>query len=124
MRQLEGRAEVLCDDRNILMYRDGLATVHGTWSHGEVPVVSSSSAPLHAVLFLRQAPENRLVPMEDRLATTGELASYMVKPLVTADWWEKSLAVIDAIVAGVPCYEMRFDRSGGIVPLLEELALT
>ena len=124
MRQLQGRAEVLCDDRNILMWNDGRATVHGTWSHGEVPVVSSSSAPLRALLFLRQARENRLVPMSGRLAATGELASYMVKPLVTAEWWEKSLAVVDEIVAAVPCYEMRFDRSGGIVPLLEGLAQT
>ena len=43
---VEGRGEVLCDDRNIVRRSPGGFRVYGTWSHGEVPIVSSASAPL------------------------------------------------------------------------------
>jgi hypothetical protein len=45
----------------------------------------------------------------------------VIKPLVTADWWEKVLAVIEALTREVPCYRMEFDKSGAIVESLEEL---
>ena len=41
--------------------------------------------------------------------------------MVTADWWHKEMDVLERIVAEVPCYTMRFDRSGAIVPELERL---
>lgn len=56
--------EILCDDRNIVRkWSKPLSAtgpsgwrVHGTWSHGDVAEVSSSSAPLRAILFIQQAP--------------------------------------------------------------------
>jgi len=38
----------------------------------------------------------------------------VLKPLVTADWWEKNLATLEALVREVPAYRMKFDKSGGI----------
>ena len=123
MRLLNGHAEVLCDDRNIVRRETGGGfRVYGTWSHGEVPIVSSTQAPLAAILFLRQSTENRIDRMTDRVAVRHELLRTIIKPLVTADWWEKSLDTIEHIAGEVPCYEMRFDRSGAIVPLIEALA--
>ncbi|HJW75701.1 MAG TPA: hypothetical protein VJ787_08555, partial [Thermoleophilia bacterium] len=50
--------QLLCDDRNIVRrWPDGFR-VHGTWSHGELPIVSPESARLAAILFLRKAPHN------------------------------------------------------------------
>ncbi len=41
MKLLEGVGEVLCDDRNIVRREPGGGfRVYGTWSHGEVPIVS------------------------------------------------------------------------------------
>ena len=58
-RELGERAEILCDDRNIVRrWPDGFR-VHGTWSHGDVPDVSSASAPLRAILFLEQSARQR-----------------------------------------------------------------
>ena len=38
----------------------------------------------------------------------------MVKSLVTADWWEKILALIENIAGEVPAYRLQFDKSGRI----------
>jgi uncharacterized Fe-S cluster-containing radical SAM superfamily protein len=123
MKLLEGRGEVLCDDRNIVRRAPGGGfRVYGTWSHGEVPIVSSANAPLAAILFLRQSKENRIDPLTDRAAARRELLGTIIKPFVTADWWHKSLDTIEHIAKEVPCYEMRFDKSGAIVPEIEALA--
>lgn len=142
------RAEILCDDRNIVrrwaagtgvggatradgaVRADGAAgadgagagfRVHGTWSHGDVPDVSSASAPLRAILFLEQSSENRLVPLDDRKQVWQRLLATLIRPLVTAEWMHRSMDVLERLVDEVPCYTMRFDRSGAIVPELETL---
>jgi hypothetical protein len=119
---LDGRGEILCDDRNIVRrWPDGFR-VHGTWSHGEVPAVSSTSAPLSAILLLTKSPENRLVRLTDRKQILAALLGCVIKPVVDAGWWEKILDVLAALAREVPCYEMRFDKSGEIVPALLDLA--
>ena len=123
MKLLEGHGEVLCDDRNIVRREPGGGfRVYGTWSHGEVPIVSAADAPLAGILFLRQSKENRIDPLTDRGAARRELLGTIIKPFVTADWWRRSLDTIEHIASEVPCYEMRFDKSGAIVPLIEALA--
>ena len=125
---LGDRVRVLCDDRNIVRYwPQGFAGgppghyVHGTWSHGDLPECSSLGVPLRAVLFLEQDAANELEPLTDRRALWQGFLSKLVKPLGTADWWNKEMAIIERVVAEVPCYTMRFDKSGAIVPQLERL---
>ena len=118
---LKDRAEILCDDRNILRrWGEGDFTVHGTWSHGDVPDVSPNHCSLRAIMFLEQAPENRIVPLTDRKEITRRLLACLIKPFVTADWWEKIFTLVEKINREVPCKILRFDRSGGVVEVLEE----
>ncbi|MCL4501913.1 MAG: radical SAM protein [Deltaproteobacteria bacterium] len=121
VKMLQGRAEILCDDRNIVRRWPEGFRVHGTWSHGEVPLVSEAAAPLRAILFLRKSSQNRLVRLENRREILGRLLGCLIKPLVTADWWDKTLELMASMVREVPCYKMEFDQSGGIVPDLEAL---
>ena len=120
---LRNRAKILCDDRMIVR-RDagGGFRIHGTWSHGDVPQVSPESAPFAGLFFLRQAGENRLERIEDRRAVIRDLLPRFVRPLVTADWWDRVLVIAEEIAAQVPCYNLYFDKSGRIVESLEELA--
>jgi len=122
MSLLEAEGTALCDDRNIVRVWDDGVRVHGCWSHGEVPVVSAASGPLAAVLFLRQADTNRLVPLASSRDVLGRLVPCVIKPLVTADWWERTLDVVERVVDDVPCYVAEFDQSGAIVPLLRGLS--
>jgi hypothetical protein len=96
--------------------------VHGTWSHGTTADVSPASALLRAILFLRQDTHNVIVPLTDRKEIWRRLLATLIKPMVTAEWWQKELDVLQAIVDEIPCYTMRFDKSGVIVAELVRLA--
>jgi MoaA/NifB/PqqE/SkfB family radical SAM enzyme len=122
------RLEILCDDRTgVRRGPRGFAGgapgfyVHGTWSHGDVPNVSGAGVPLRAILFLEQSAFNEIVPMEDRNDALKRLLATLIRPMVTADWWEKEMDVVERIVAEVPCAVMRFDRTGAVVPAVEGL---
>jgi hypothetical protein len=114
-------AEILCDDRNIVRHYEDGWKVFGTWSHGDVPDVSSRSAPLHGVLFIEKSDENRVVRIDDRREAVRRLAGCVIRPFVTADWWEKTLDLVERMALEVPCYRMQFDRSGAIVDELRRL---
>jgi hypothetical protein len=133
---IQDRAEILCDDRNIVRKEgtgrgkgkvgegadQGRFRVYGSWSHGEVPLVSASSAPLRAILFIKQSLDNRLVPVTDRSEALKRLLACVVRPLVTAAWWQKTFSVVEALAREVPCYIMEFDKSGRIAEQIMDLA--
>ena len=110
-----GAVEILCDDRNIVRRMDDGWRAYGTWSHGDVPLVSANDAPLRAICFIEKANENTLTPLTDRKEIRWRLLACVIKPFVTVDWWTKTLDLIEQMVGEVPCYVMRFDKSGEIV---------
>ncbi|MGB3863706.1 MAG: hypothetical protein WA915_16625, partial [Candidatus Aminicenantaceae bacterium] len=120
---LINEAEILCDDRMIIRKSLEGIRIHGTWSHGDVPLVSPNSAPLKAILFLNQASENRLIPISDRKTIIKELLACLIKPFVTKDWWNQTLSLLGEIAHDVPCYSMHFDKSKDFVCLIKKLSL-
>ncbi len=121
MKMLRGQGEILCDDRMIVRrWPDGFR-IHGTWSHGELPDVSPAGGPLRAILFLEKAGTNELIPIESPRERLAGVLGHVVKPLITADWWEKTLDLVGMIAAEVPAYRLRFDKSGRVVDLLKQL---
>ena len=121
VKMIKDRAEILCDARNIVRRAAEGFRVYGTWSHGEVPLVSSSSAPLRAILFIEQAQENSLTRIADRSEAVSRLLACIIRSFETADWWTKSLAVIEMLARETPCYIMKFDLSGKIADQIVEL---
>jgi len=132
----ELQVEILCDDRNVIRKWNSSAIgnqkskienrksewrVHGTWSRGDVADVSSASAPLRAILFLQQDTHNAILPLTDRREIWRRLLATLIKPMVTAEWWQKELDVLEQIVKEVRCYTMKFDQSGAIVAPLVAL---
>jgi MoaA/NifB/PqqE/SkfB family radical SAM enzyme len=120
-RMIMPHAEILCDDRNIVRRLPDGWQVYGTWSHGDVPEVSSGSAPLHAVLFIEKSTHNRITRITDRREIVRRLLACVIRPFVTADWWEKTLTHVERMAQEVPCYVMQFDRSGAILDELKRL---
>jgi hypothetical protein len=115
MEQFLAVSTPLCDDRNIVRaWPDGVR-VHGTWSHGTVPITSPESAPLRAICFLRHAHENHVRPLDRPAEAVGRLVPRLIRPLVLGEWWPRTLDLVERIVREVPCYELSLDRSGGIV---------
>jgi MoaA/NifB/PqqE/SkfB family radical SAM enzyme len=60
--------------------------------------------------------------VDDPKAILRDFLPRLVRPLVTADWWERALALAEDVVREVPFYDLRFDKSGAVVEILEELA--
>jgi hypothetical protein len=118
---LQDEGEILCDDRIIVRRRPKGFRIYGTWSHGDVPHVSAADAPLRAILFLKKAKTNRLVPMGDPKEILKRTLPLLIKPLVTAEWWEKTLSAVEKLVREVPAYCLQFDKSGGIKKLIRGL---
>lgn len=114
--------EILCDDRNIVRRKPEGWWVYGTWSHGDVPLVSSASVPLKAICFIEQAEWNKVGLLEDRNEITRRLLACLIRPFMTADWWEKTLDMVAMMVGEVPSYRMQFDRSGAIVDEIARIA--
>jgi len=61
-------------------------------------------------------------PLTDRKQIWHKLLATLIRPMVTAEWWEKELDVLEQIVADAPCYTMHFDRTGAIVEHLTALS--
>lgn len=117
-KMFKDHGEILCDDRMVVRKWPKGYCIHGTWSHGELPDVSPDAAPLRAIFFLEKADEAQIVKLADRNVAVTKLLAFLIKPLATADWWEKILAVIEDLVREVPCYILRFDRSDRVVEVL------
>jgi hypothetical protein len=118
---LRDQAEILCDERVIVRKWPEGFRIHGNWSHGEVPIVSPSVAPLKAICFLNKAKENRLERIESKTEAARRLLPCLAKPLETKSWWDKLLNLVDSMVEETPCYVLHFDKSGGVVELLRTL---
>ena len=114
-----GRGRVLCDDRVIVRKGPDGFRVHGTWNHGEIRRVSPDSAPIRGIFFLRQAAVNRIDRIGDPKAVLADLLPRLVRPLVSADWWEQALALAGDIVRDVPFYDLSFDKSGAIAGVID-----
>lgn len=122
VKMLKGRADILCDDRIIVRrWPDGFR-IHGSWSHGEVPDVSPSAAPLDGIFFLEKSSRNEIHPPAGGRSVSARLLSCLIKPLVSADWWGRSIDLVAGIAREVPCYAMEFDKSGRIVDVLKSYA--
>jgi len=125
---LKGKAEILCDDRIIIRRQktedrgqNNGFKIYGTWSHGDVPEVSANSAALEAIMFLEKADKNLAIPLHNKKEITKRLLSCLIKPFVTVDWWDKTLALIEKISNEVPCYVLEFDKSGQVMEVLEKV---
>lgn len=118
--QLKKKGVVLCDDRIIVRRQSGRFVIHGNWSHGDLPEISPDSAPLTAIMFLEQSSQNRLILMDNKRDIVRNLLACLVKPLVTADWWEKTLTLVEKMAQEVPCYTLQFDKSGKVVDVLAD----
>lgn len=121
LRRLHGSADVLCDDRNIVMREEDGWQIHGSWSHGDLAEVSPGPAPLHALLFLVKAPRTRLVPLKPGVELVARLFSCVIRPLADRGWWAHTLPLLERLTREVPCYELHLDRHGPILHVLQEL---
>jgi radical SAM protein with 4Fe4S-binding SPASM domain len=121
VKMLENNVEILCDDRIIVRKWPTEFRIHGTWSHGDISDVSADSAPLKAIFFLEKAQKNHFDVLGNKQEIVKRLLACLIKPFVTADWWDTMLSLVENIVHEVPCYTLYFDTSGKVIDLLKQI---
>jgi len=113
-------ARILNDDRIIVRKEGSRFYLYGTPWHGELSLVAPDRVPLKAVFFLNQAEENKVEKTEG-LGAFKRLYGCTIKPLVTEKWARNALDICQALSREVACYNLYFDKSGGVISLIEKL---
>jgi hypothetical protein len=114
-----GVETVLSDDRVIAMSGDDPG-FHGSPWPGELGAARNKRAPLSALVFLKQARENKLVPVSAKQALDQLL------PVATVPWFDDealspALECCQALVDRVPAYEFHFTPTMAAVEALARL---
>jgi len=117
--KLQAEGEILGDDRMIVRRWPEGFRIHGTWSNGLVPIVSAASAPLGAIMFLEKSNATSLIRISEPKEIVRRLLFLVIRPLVTADWCDKILALVAKIAREVPAYRLQSDKSGKVVEVLK-----
>jgi len=112
-------AIILCDDRNIIRKKDNDHILSGTWSHGDVTDVSGKSVPLKAILFLEKSDINQIDPVPSEQDAFNRLLACLIRPLETRDWWDKSLDFLTHLSQQVPCWNLKFNKTGQVSDLIK-----
>jgi hypothetical protein len=100
-------AKILCDDRIILRREEGVYWMHSTPWHGTAGIAVPGKAPLRSLFFLKQAKENRIVPLKPTDAAT-RLVVRCFPTFYRQAGMEYALDMITDLVQKVPCYELQF----------------
>ncbi len=120
-KMFEGKAKVLCDDRVIIRESRGSLKLYGTWSHGEVETVNPGGVPLKGVFFLKQAKTNSFFRLTDKKSIIFKLCGCLIKPLITVDWWEKVLNLIEKSASQSNFFMLSFNKKVDLVTVLEKI---
>ena len=120
-KMFKNKAEVLCDERIIVRRKEGSFRIYGTWHYGTFSKISAQSALLAAVFFLEKARDNLCIRVESKSNISLKLMDCVSRSVVTAEWWQKTLNVIERIAEDVPCYRLRFDKSRAAVEMLKQI---
>ncbi|MDP2911589.1 MAG: hypothetical protein Q8N76_04590 [Candidatus Omnitrophota bacterium] len=114
-------AQLLCDESIIVKKQVSGFRMFGTWSHGDLPEVSNGSVPLKAILFLEKSQKNILIPIENKKEKTRHLLRCLVKPFISAHWWENTLSLIEKLADEVPCYILQFNKDRALIEILRKV---
>ncbi|MBT3386839.1 MAG: hypothetical protein HN417_02775 [Desulfobacula sp.] len=112
--------EILCDDR-MFIKKNKEFYIYGSWCHGTVPDVSPAIAPLKAILFLEKSKNNSIQKIENRSQILQDLITSLVRPFLSGQEWISTLKTLEEIINSTQCYKTKFDLSGEICELIDEL---
>lgn len=106
----DGTARALLNDDRIAVKKcGGEWRIYGTPWHGDLPMVSSASAPLKAIYFIIQSPKNYI-----RHLSAGQMLNALFQHSLLPYWDEEGMkSVLDTfklVTQEIPAYEL------GVVP--------
>ena len=99
--------KVLSDDRLILRKQEECFWVYGTPWHGDARASLPDKVPLKGLYFLKQAGDNRIVPLNPTDATT-RLIVRCFPTFYHVLGMKYTLGFVAELTQAVPCYELQF----------------
>lgn len=109
------RVEMINDDKPLVREQDGEFIIYGTPWNGKHRIGSNISAPIRAIFFLEQAPENSTAPI-DSFTALSLLLQQTILPSGRGDM-TALLEMLGRMIESVPMYKLRCNIS-------DEAALT
>lgn len=113
--------KIICDDRAIVRKNQGGILMYGSWCHGKEPIFSAESSLLNGIFFIAPSDNNKILRSEDSKYNIYQLISFIIKPMVTRQWWNSNFGLIESIAKKIPCYHLWFDKKGEIADLIKKL---
>lgn len=111
--------QMINDDKPLVRERDGVFSVYGTPWRGKHNIGSNISAPIKAIVFLRQAPENTV----ERLTPFEALSLILQQTVMPADKSKMStlLDLMDKLMETVPMYRLSCNISDEAVTTIYDM---
>lgn len=106
------------DDKPAIRFKKGEPYVYGTPWSGKTDINNNVSAPLKAIVFLKQAPENRLSPISVAEAMT-HIHRETVRPFYDEALGIKVLDTTERLIQSVPCFLLDCTISDEAVKLVK-----
>jgi hypothetical protein len=109
------------EERLIVRLVDKQWHVWGTPWHGEGNIARNESAPLSALVFLKQSQITKITPLSSseglhRLIQTASISWY------SEEWTDKGLALCESLIKEIPMFELAFRPDQSAVQAVEHLA--
>ncbi len=104
------RAVVINDDKPALRLHNGTFYVYGTPWSGKSYLNTNMKAALQAIVFLKQAKENKIRSLTDREAVQM-LVYQSLRPSRDTQKMERLLSLLDSLLAGTPVYQLECNIS-------------
>ncbi len=109
------------EDRLIVRLVDDKWEVWGSPWHGESMIAENKSAPLAALIFLRQAQGNGIIRLHPSVALRRLLQTASI-PWYSEEWTSKGLSVCERLLQDIPVFELAFRPDHSAVQTVEHLA--
>ncbi len=106
------------DDKPAIRFDGGVPVVYGTPWSGKTDTNTNNSAPLKAIVFLKQAPENRIQPLSVADALT-HIYRETVRPFYDEALGMKVLETAERLIQSVPLYLLECTISSEAVELVK-----
>lgn len=117
-RQYGERVIHINDDKPAIRFNEGAPVVYGTPWSGKTDTNSNNSAPLNAIVFLKQAPNNRIQPLSVADALTY-IYRETVRPFYDEALGMKVLETAERLIQSVPLFLLECTISSEAVELVK-----
>jgi hypothetical protein len=112
--------QLFSEERLVVRLLHGIWQVFGTPWHGSGDIAENASAPLAALLFLRQAQETTITPLHPSHSLHSLLQVASI-PWYSKECTQKGLTLSETLLQAVPVFELAFRPDQSAVQAIEEL---